>query len=297
MQLRPSALGAIAKMICGDAPYNGIFPYRSSSYLTRFFEEIDLPYAHDGSTRSWWVRSVLIELNSAANQDPNMPSTGMIKVIEYLLHPDHYSGVANIDQQKAVEAINELLRSYELEIITEQVTKIPSLRSKSDNFVSTAVERKKVQKIITFAPTVFSVPEVDVQDKFVAVMMPFSAEFDTVYDAIKKACKDSGVLCYRADDIWAASEVMQDIFNLIFSSYIVLVDFTGRNSNVLYETGIAHTLGKTVVPITQSLDDIPFDLKPHRALKYLSNNEGLEALSKSLSKRINTILEGHSWGK
>jgi hypothetical protein len=177
------------------------------------------------------------------------------------------------------------------------VTKIPSLRSKSDNFVSTAVERKKVQKIITFAPTVFSVPEVDVQDKFVAVMMPFSAEFDTVYDAIKKACKDSGVLCYRTDDIWAASEVMQDIFNLIFSSYIVLVDFTGRNSNVLYETGIAHTLGKTVVPITQSLDDIPFDLKPHRALKYLSNNEGLEALSKSLSKRINTILEGHSWGK
>ena len=88
---------------------------------------------------------------------------------------------------------------------------------------------------------------------------------------------------------------MQDIFDLIFSSRIVVVDYTGRNPNVLYETGIAHTLGKTVIPITQSLDDIPFDLKPHRALKYLPNKEGLQDLVDGLSSRIKTILNGHQW--
>ncbi len=297
MQLRPSALGVIANMICGDVPYSGILPYRSSSYLTRFFEEIDLPYAHDGSTRSWWVRSVLIELNSSAEQEESLPSKDMIKVIEYLLHPDHYIGIGNVDQQRAVEAINEILRSYELEVVTETKTKLPSLQSTTGSFISTAVERKKVQKIITFAPTVFSVPEIELQDRLIAVMMPFAAEFNDVHDAIKEACTENGMSCYRADDIWANSAVMQDIFDLIFSSHIVIVDFTGRNSNVLYETGIAHTLGKTVIPITQSMDDIPFDLKPHRVLRYLPNKEGMAELSKELSKRIKTILEGHPFRK
>jgi len=58
----------------------------------------------------------------------------------------------------------------------------------------------------------------------------------------------------------------------------------------MYETGIAHTLGKTVIPITQSLDDIPSDLGHHRALKYLPNDEGYRTLSNELYKRIKTIL-------
>ena len=127
--------------------------------------------------------------------------------------------------------------------------------------------------------------------------MPFAADFDKTHEAIKDACTANGLFCYRADDIWANSAIMQDIFDLIFSSRIVIVDYTGRNSNVLYETGIAHTLGKTVIPITQSLDDIPFDLKPHRALKYLPNQEGIQELTEGLSKRINTILEGHQWSE
>lgn len=297
VQLRPSALGAIAKMIYGDEPYSGIFPYRSSSYLTRFFEDLDLPYTHDGSTRFWWVRSVLIELNSKVAKLDFLPSEEMIKVIESLLHPDHFVGTGKADHQKAIEAMIEVLRSHELEVAVNPKTKVSSLRSTTGSFISTAVDRKKVEKVITFAPTVFSLPEMELQEKLVAVMMPFAAEFDTVCDSIKEACSENGLFSYRADDIWSNSAIMQDIFDLIFSSRIVIVDYTGRNSNVLYETGIAHTLGKTVIPITQSLDDIPFDLKPHRALKYLPNKEGLHELSKSLSKRIKTILEGHSWGK
>ena len=84
---------------------------------------------------------------------------------------------------------------------------------------------------------------------------------------------------------------MQDIFDLIFCAKIIIVDFTGRNPNVLYETGIAHTLGKTVIPITQSLDDIPSDLGHHRALKYLPNEQGYKDLSNELYKRIKVIYD------
>jgi hypothetical protein len=73
----------------------------------------------------------------------------------------------------------------------------------------------------------------------------------------------------RADDIWDENEILQDIFSLIYRSSIVVCDFTQQNPNVFYEAGIAHTLGRSVVPISQNEHDVPFDLKHHRYLKYV----------------------------
>lgn len=122
--------------------------------------------------------------------------------------------------------------------------------------------------------------------------MPFSLEYRGVYEAIKRATEQCGLRCLRADDIWEESTIVQDIFNLIFRAQVVIVDFTGKNPNVMYETGIAHTLGKHVVPISQSLDDVPFDMRHHRVLKYLSNVEGLAKLSTDLAKKLLQISQG-----
>ena len=74
-------------------------------------------------------------------------------------------------------------------------------------------------------------------------------------------------------------------------SYIVVCDFTGRNPNVFYEAGIAHTLGKHVVPITQSADDVPFNLRHHRFIHYLNNKEGRCELTARLEERIGGLME------
>lgn len=66
----------------------------------------------------------------------------------------------------------------------------------------------------------------------------------------------------------------------------MVCDFSGKNPNVFYEAGIAHTLGKHVVPITQSASDIPFDLQHHRYLKYLNNDEGRSNLVEGLTSRF-----------
>ncbi len=64
------------------------------------------------------------------------------------------------------------------------------------------------------------------------------------------------------------------------------------NSDKDLGSGVTHTLGKIVIPITQSLDDIPFDLKSHRALKYLANTQGLTELTMGLEKRLQTLIKG-----
>lgn len=59
MKFRSRNLRAIAECIIGDVDY---FQYRSSSYITQFFEECDLDFAHDGSTRWSWTVERISEL-------------------------------------------------------------------------------------------------------------------------------------------------------------------------------------------------------------------------------------------
>lgn len=143
---------------------------------------------------------------------------------------------------------------------------------------------------IVFQPNVFKVPEGEPSKNLVSAMMPFSPGFNPVYDSICNAAKSIGLEAQRADNIWQESAVIQDIFGLIFRSFIVVCDFSGKNPNVFYEAGIAHTLGKHVIPITQSADDIPFDLRHHRYILYLNNNEGRETLEKQLKDRMWTLM-------
>ncbi|GAB2793787.1 hypothetical protein [Dyella kyungheensis] len=152
------------------------------------------------------------------------------------------------------------------------------------------VSAKPSERRITFAPNVFQVPEnASIETDLVALMMPFNASFSLVHEAIRGACSSAGFRCLRVDDIWEESSVIQDVFNLIFRAHVVVVDFTGKNPNVMYETGIAHTLGKHVVPISQSLEDVPFDINHHRILKYLSNNEGLAVMQSKLADKLRQV--------
>jgi len=287
MEIGVAGLMKIAEMICGDSPFD-FFPYRSSSNLTRFFIDLDLDYVHDGSTRRHWVNYALKELSAKKQSAPNMPSPEIVKVIEYLLHPDHFLFDEKVDREKAVEAVQTCLKTYDL-TITSQPNGLVQLVPTHGEFVSTAHTEDPTEKLVTFKPSVFNVPSKPQNPKLISVMMPFSASFKGTYTAIERVAEYMGLECIRADSIWDNSTFIQDIFDIIYCAKVVVVDFSGRNPNVMYETGIAHPLGKTVVPITQSIDDIPSDLGHHRALQYLPNEEGYRDLSTELYKRLQTI--------
>jgi len=191
---------------------------------------------------------------------------------------DDYDGLALTFLRKMIGQNDE-----NLAIVQDYVSKKCTISGEDISSESTS-ERK-----VVFSPNIFNLPADSVDPNLVSVMMPFSPSLSSVYGSIQSAAQQQGLACTRADDIWDHSTVIQDIFSLIFRSFIVVCDFTGKNPNVFYEAGIAHTLGKHVIPITQSEQDIPFDLQHHRYIKYLNNSEGLGELQKSLSSRFSTL--------
>lgn len=142
-------------------------------------------------------------------------------------------------------------------------------------------------------PTVFQIAEHEtIEPTLASAMMPFDAGFTDVYASIQQASANAGLRCRRADDIWENAAIIQDVVALIDRSRIVVCDCTGRNPNVFYEAGIAHTLGREVILITQNEQDIPFDFRHLRYIRYLNNAEGRTALATALQTRMQTIL-GH----
>ena len=102
------------------------------------------------------------------------------------------------------------------------------------------------------------------------VIMPFSPTYNTEYErVIRPAVEATGLACIRADEIYSKPQIMADIWKSIRSARLVIAELTGRNTNVFYEVGLAHTLGKPVIIITRNEEDVPFDLK---ALRYVYYN-------------------------
>ena len=93
----------------------------------------------------------------------------------------------------------------------------------------------------------------------------------------------------RADDIWNHDHIIQDVVSLIEKAAVVICDLTGRNSNVFYEMGIAHTLGHDVIMVTQNAGDVPFDVSHIRHIRYLGNTEGLSKLAVDVTERLSTL--------
>jgi len=129
-----------------------------------------------------------------------------------------------------------------------------------------------------------------VEDDLISIIMPFAANFNSVYENVKLMATETGMICLRADDIWEHDTVIQNVITLICKSRIVICDCTGKNPNVFYEASIAHALVKNVILLTQSEDDIPFDLRHIRYLKYLNNEQGREEMVESLQRRVETLL-------
>jgi len=142
-------------------------------------------------------------------------------------------------------------------------------------------------------PTVFNITEHErIEPRLLSAMMPFDAPFTPVYETLRQTAENVGLRCRRADDIWENPAIIQDIVSLIDRSRVVICDCTNRNPNVFYEIGIAHTLGREVILITQNANDIPFDLRHLRYVPYLNNAEGRQVLGQTLQRRLEAIVEG-----
>ena len=186
-KLKESIITQLARMICGDD--FDYLPYRSSSQLTDFFQEIGFDYTHDGSTRRYWVINVLKNLNEETAPEFGYPSPEICDVIEYLLNYTHFCIFFESEKQQnlAIEQVNKLLSTESLFVEKEETGSV-KVYSRKGEFISTSINRKEQKRMVTFCPSVFQLPQGSTVKNCVSVMMPFSKDFDNVYSAIKKAC-------------------------------------------------------------------------------------------------------------
>lgn len=117
------------------------------------------------------------------------------------------------------------------------------------------------------------------------ILMPFKG-FEPVHEAIRTAIKNAGLTPQRADDIFTTGAVLEKILRQIAEAEVVVADLTGKNANVFYETGIAHTVKDNVVLLAQKIEDIPVDLRPFEYIVYEQDPDGLQTLSERLGDVI-----------
>ena len=121
-------------------------------------------------------------------------------------------------------------------------------------------------------------PDIKVEKDLIFVLMPFHPDFKETFEVIKKVSEESGFRCQRGDEEYFSRDILDHILELIVKSRLVIADISGRNANVLYELGIAHTLGKQVMIISKSMEDMPFDLSKIRMLTYKDSKDLKEKL-------------------
>ena len=115
--MRRKTLNELADMVCGNLDHpEGMsnFQYRSSSYLTDFFEDCDMEqFVHDGSTRKRWVARVLDQIVQEPTDEPALPSRGFQAVINVLMDkadamehdPDRTAALAVLNASLAREGL------------------------------------------------------------------------------------------------------------------------------------------------------------------------------------------------
>jgi len=122
------------------------------------------------------------------------------------------------------------------------------------------------------------------------VLMPFRDDLKPVYeDHIKPTMESLGYSCFRADGIFSNKQILDDIIDAVQKAYIIISDLTDGNPNVFYETGYCHAIGKKVILITQD-DEVPFDLKSIRHIKYSYTPRGMKDFEEKLKKTVEIIV-------
>jgi len=122
------------------------------------------------------------------------------------------------------------------------------------------------------------------------VLMPFATRFRPVFDELVKPVAERFQLrCVRADDLYGPRPIMEDIWRLVNEARIIIADVTDKNPNVFYEVGLAHAVGKEVVIISQSLDDVPFDLRHLRCIVYQDSVAGFKQFERRLDETLAAI--------
>ena len=106
MKWKNRNLRALADIICGNVDH---FEYRSSSYITEFFEDCDLDFIHDGSTRWAWVADRIEDVLAMPHSGPSIPPDAFVRIIRRVMEKDE-AQEGDEGRVQALAALNVVLK-------------------------------------------------------------------------------------------------------------------------------------------------------------------------------------------
>jgi len=117
------------------------------------------------------------------------------------------------------------------------------------------------------------------------VAMPFAPEMEDVfYYGIQNPVRELGYICERVDQEAFTGDILDQVKMRIENAEIVIADLTGSNANVYLEVGYAWGKGRPTLLVANKKDDLKFDVRGQRCLKYQS--------IKDLENKLTTELKG-----
>lgn len=164
---------------------------------------------------------------------------------------------------------------YALQILNDFVTIIEDSNCKEDEFM-------------IISPKLFKSDDYTIDENLCVVIMPFNVDWSIdMYETFKEAVE--GFSVWRSDEEYRDDVIIQTIWEKINRARFVIADCTGKNPNVFYELGIAHTLGKSVFMCSQNRDDFPFDVNHIRSFEYGLKPGEIRKLKTEIDKFIKSL--------
>jgi hypothetical protein len=119
------------------------------------------------------------------------------------------------------------------------------------------------------------------------VLMPFKRKFRVIYgNYIKPILTRYDWISNMAEEIHEEREIISIVWEQVLRADLIIADLTARNPNVFYELGYAHALGKRTILLTQSMHDVPFDLRHRQSVEYSATRTGYKKLVHSIADYI-----------
>lgn len=171
----------------------------------------------------------------------------------------------------------------------------PTLEVIAEDHVRAETARTQREMNLIQVNPIFGPPTYAVDPRLAFVLMPFADDLSAIYATILKPTIEDpkfGLICRRADEIKSNKAVIQDIWKSICEARLIVADLSRLNPNVMYELGIAHTLGKETILIYQRGEHLkfPFDLSHIRRIEYTNDVIGGKTLTDELRATLDAVL-------
>lgn len=285
--------------------HGGNIPDATSTQINKLFDEFALIVSNNvqmakiprAVVRNMLQCNLIVVLDSvhlfvAAEKASGMPSTAN------LAHPDKSFRIEDIVHAARWEFGFEdpfVIRFPAYLLNQNDSTRQASLEAIARTHIQSEVQRtERIMNIIQINP-IFGPASYAIDPRLAFVLMPFTDELTEIYNTFVKPTVEEptfNLVCRRADDVKSNKAIIQDIWKSICEARLIIADLSGLNPNVMYELGIAHTLGKETILIYQRGRDVkfPFDLSHIRRIEYDNNAVGGKTLQNELRSTLTAVL-------